>query len=101
MVQRDHSGDRNWIVETKGRVWEGTEEKDAAMSEWCRQVSAATGDTWKYLRVDQPEFRPDFASFRKLVVALIGERMFRERDLAPERTMTQAEVREARDEGRA
>ena len=101
VVHRDHSGDLNWIVETKGRVWEGTEEKDAAMSEWCRQVGAATGETWKYLRVDQPEFRSDFATFRQLVVAIVGRRMFRERDRAPERTMTQAEVREARDEGRA
>ena len=101
VVHRDQSGDINWIVETKGRVWEGTEEKDAAMGEWCRQVSAATGDTWKYLRVNQPEFRPDFATFRQLVVTVVGQRMFRERDQAPERTMTQAEIREARDEGRA
>ncbi len=101
VVHRDHSGDLNWIVETKGRVWKGTEEKDAAMSEWCRQVSTATGETWKYLRVNQPEFRPDFATYRQLVVTVIGQRMFRERDGAPERTMTQAEIREARDEGRA
>ncbi|MXW02726.1 MAG: hypothetical protein F4X59_10825 [Holophagales bacterium] len=101
LVHQDHSGETNWVIETKGRVWEGTEEKDAAMTEWCRQVSAATGETWKYLRVNQPEFRPDFATFRQLVVALISERMFRERDRAPERTMTQEEVREARDEGRA
>lgn len=101
VVQRDHSGEVNWIVETKGRVWEGTEEKDAAMSEWCRQVSAATGESWRYLRVDQSAFRSDFATFRQLVVTVVGQRMFRERDLAPERTMTQAEIREARDEGRA
>lgn len=101
VVHRDHSGEVNWIVETKGRVWEGTEEKDAAMSEWCRQVTTATGETWKYLRVNQPEFRPDFATFRQLVVTIIGQRMFRDRDRAPGRTMTQAEIRAARDEGRA
>ena len=101
VVQQDHAEEVNWIVETKGRVWEGTEEKDAAMVEWCRQVSEATGENWKYLRVNQSEFRLDFASFRKLVVTLVGQRMFRERDEAPERTMTQAEIREARAEGRA
>ena len=101
VVHRDQSGEVNWIVETKGRVWEGTEEKDAAMTEWCRQVSAATGEAWKYLRVNQPEFRPDFATFRQLVVTVIGQRMFRDRDRAPERTMTQEEIREARNEGRA
>ena len=101
VVHRDHSGEVNWIVETKGRVWEGTEEKDAAMSEWCRKVTAATDETWKYLRVNQPEFRPDFATFRQLVVTIIGQRMFRDRDRAPRRTMTQAEIRAARDEGRA
>lgn len=101
VVHRDHAGEVNWIVETKGRVWEGTEEKDAAMIEWCRQVSAATGETWKYLRVNQPEFRSDFATFRQLVVTVVGQRMFRERDQAPERAMSQAEIREARDEGRA
>lgn len=58
VVQRDHSGEVNWIVETKGRV-------------------------------------------RHLVVSVVSERIFRERDLAPERTMTAAEVREARDDGRA
>lgn len=101
VVQQDHSGEVNWIVETKGRVWEGTEEKDAAMTEWCRQVSVGTDETWKYLRVNQPAFRRDFATFRQIVVTVIGQRMFRERDQAPERTMTQAEVREAREEGRA
>ncbi len=45
------------------------EEKDDAMKEWCRQVSAATGEAWKYLRVDQSRFRPDLAAFRQLVVS--------------------------------
>ena len=101
VVQRDHSGDVNWIVETKGRVRGGTEEKDAAMSEWCRRMSAADGEAWKYLSVDQSGFHSDFATFRHLVVSVVSERIFRERDLAPERTMTAAEVREARDDGRA
>ena len=50
-VQRELDGRIiHWIVETKGRVWEGTAEKDAAMREWCRRVTEATGDAWKYIR---------------------------------------------------
>ena len=99
VVQRSEEGELNWIVETKGRVWEGTSEKDAAMREWCRRVSAATGDTWRYVRVNQREFRPDFATFRKLVVTVVGGAMFSERDQRGT-TMSREEVRQARDEGR-
>jgi Type III restriction enzyme, res subunit len=45
-----------WIIETKGRVWEGTEAKDAAMRDWCARVSEQTGATWTYARVDQSGF---------------------------------------------
>lgn len=73
-VQKTSGGDVNWIIETKGRVWEGTEEKDAAIRHWCTQVSASTGEPWQYMRVDQPIFRPaDLQSFEDLV-ALIQER---------------------------
>jgi type III restriction enzyme len=46
----------NWIVETKGRVWEGTAAKDDAIRGWCATVSKATGELWRYLRVNQTEF---------------------------------------------
>ena len=70
-VQRERDGRIvHWIVETKGRVWEGTAEKDSAMREWCRRVTRATGDAWKYIRVNQADFRPDFATLRQLVVTL-------------------------------
>ena len=73
-VQKTSGGDVNWIIETKGRVWEGTEEKDAAIRHWCTQVSASTGEPWQYMRVDQPIFRPDnLRTFEDLVV-LIQER---------------------------
>ena len=77
-VQRDPDGKTiNWVIETKGRVWEGTEEKDAAMQDWCRRVGEATGDAWKYIRVNQAEFRKDFGSFRamlsKIIVATQGK----------------------------
>jgi hypothetical protein len=31
-------GEVNWIIETKGRKWEGTEEKDLAISQWCERI---------------------------------------------------------------
>ena len=54
-VQRTDDGEVNWIIETKGRVWEGTRAKDEAMSSWCRRVSAETGACWRYARVNQAD----------------------------------------------
>ena len=100
-VQRDMEGKTvNWIVETKGRVWEGTEEKDAAIRDWCRRVSAVTGNEWKYFRVNQIDFRSDFSTFRQLVVALTARAMFRKRD-ERDATMSHEEFIRFRDEGRA
>ncbi|MCS6996791.1 MAG: hypothetical protein NZ533_07525, partial [Casimicrobiaceae bacterium] len=56
VVQKTASGEANWIVETKGRVWEGTAAKDEALTIWCERISAAVGATWKYLRVNQADF---------------------------------------------
>ncbi len=99
-VQRELDGRIiHWIVETKGRVWEGTAEKDAAMREWCRRVTRATGGAWKYIRVNQADFRPDFATLRQLVVTLTGQAMSRERDESGA-TMSHEEFLEWRDEGR-
>jgi type III restriction enzyme len=56
VVQKTETGEVNWIIETKGRVWEGTEAKDEAMREWCARVSEATGPRWRYERVDQARF---------------------------------------------
>jgi type III restriction enzyme len=55
-VQATDQGEVNWIIETKGRVWEGTDAKDAAMSDWCVRVSQQTGERWKYACVDQSVF---------------------------------------------
>ena len=100
-VQKDPEGEEvNWIIETKGRVWEGTEEKDAAMREWCRRVTEATGVPWHYFRVNQTDFRSDFATLRELVFEVVGNTMFRERDQR-NTTMSHKEVRQALGEGRA
>ena len=53
VVQKAESGEVNWIVETRGRVWPDTAEKDAAAREWCKRVSEATGKPWKYTRINQ------------------------------------------------
>ena len=99
-VQRDLDGEIvNWVIETKGRVWEGTEEKDAAMHSWCKGVSRATDDVWKYIRVNQAEFRGDFATFRAMVFKIVATEMFRKRD-ASGATITHEEFLKWRDEGR-
>ena len=90
----------NWVIETKGRVWEGTDEKDAAMREWCRRVSTATGGKWKYFRVNQAEFRPDYTTFRKFLVSLVGKSMAQKRR-ASGAILSHEEFLLIRDEGRA
>jgi type III restriction enzyme len=56
VIQKTDKGEVNWIIETKGRKWEGTEEKDLAMSQWCERITARTGKPWKFKRVNQIEF---------------------------------------------
>ena len=99
-VQRDEDGRLlNWVIETKGRVWEGTEEKDAATENWCERVSDATGHAWRYIRVNQAEFRNDFATFRAMAFRLVANEMLRRRD-ARGVTATREEILQWRDEGR-
>ena len=100
VVQKIDHGEVNWIIETKGRVWEGTEEKDAAMREWCNRVSSATGTPWRYSRVNQSEFNSNSPSLGKLIVKLAASVLFRERDQR-QTTMSPEEIRQAREEGRA
>jgi hypothetical protein len=56
IVQSSEDGEVHWIVETKGRVWEGTTAKDDAIQEWCERISEATGARWRYMRVNQTDF---------------------------------------------
>ncbi len=53
VVQKTEAGELSWIIETKGRVWEGTAAKDEAIASWCERVSEATGTPWRYVRVNQ------------------------------------------------
>ena len=74
-VQQTDDGEVNWIIETKGRVWEDTGRKDDAMQEWRRRVRDAAGMVWRYLRVNQTEFRtlpPDSSTLRALIAHVLG-----------------------------
>lgn len=59
-----------WLVETKG--YEGVEvaQKDRAATLWCENATRLTGDTWRYLKVQQKEFEKlqprDFADLMML-----------------------------------
>ena len=56
VIQKTIKGEVNWIIETKGRVWEGTLAKDEAIREWCKMVTNATSSLWRFVRVDQVVF---------------------------------------------
>jgi len=56
VVQKTKAGEVNWIIETKGRVWEGTSAKDEAVRDWCERITQATGSTWRFVRVNQTDF---------------------------------------------
>lgn len=74
VVQQGKTEDVNWIVETKGREFEGTMSKDAAMSDWCQRVGSLAGAEWNYLRVNQTDFDRPVArwdSFAALTSALM------------------------------
>ena len=69
VVQKAQTDEVNWIIETKGRVWEGTAAKDDALKTWCERVSAATGTTWRYVRVNQKSFHADSYATLQDVIA--------------------------------
>jgi type III restriction enzyme len=56
VVQQTEAGEVFWIIETKGREWEGTAAKDEAIKTWCKRVSQMTRVPWRYMRVNQTAF---------------------------------------------
>lgn len=67
-VQKTKDGEVNWIIETKGRVWVGTEAKDEAITRWCNRVSEATATNWKFVRVNQIVFdKTRWTSLQQLI----------------------------------
>lgn len=74
VVQAMDDGEVNWIVETKGRVWEDVAAKDKAIRDWCSNVTAQTGTQWEYVRVNQAVFeRGSFGSFGQLARQVLLE----------------------------
>lgn len=69
LVQKTTQGEVNWIIETKGRVWESTAAKDEAISEWCARVSEQVGAIWKFVRVNQSEFHPEGTKTMEALIA--------------------------------
>ncbi|HPD39627.1 MAG TPA: DEAD/DEAH box helicase family protein, partial [Mesotoga infera] len=61
-VQRTDQGLINWIIETKGRVWEDTIAKDHAIKEWCNRITKERKENWRFKRVNQREFNNKGAS---------------------------------------
>jgi len=71
-IQEAEDGLVHWIIETKGRVWEETEAKDRAVMKWCRDVSEKTGEDWRYVRVNESDFRDALKDGVKGFAALLG-----------------------------
>ena len=74
VVQQTTKGEVHWIIETKGRVWEGTDAKDTAMHDWCVRVSEQTGQYWRYARINQTDFEARIP--KTLSEVMQGEREF-------------------------
>jgi len=55
-VQKTDQGDLNRVIETKGRVWEETAVKDAAIQDWRDRITERTGNVWKFFRINQTKF---------------------------------------------
>lgn len=56
VVQQTPEGEVHWIIETKGRVWEGTEAKDESIRNWCEHISRETSQNWRFARVNETPF---------------------------------------------
>ena len=76
-VQKSSSGEVNWIIETKGRVWEDTKAKDQAIRFWCKNVSEQTGKPWRYLRVNQIDFeKGSWTTFGNMAAEIFKDTVF-------------------------
>ena len=97
-VQETAGDEVNWIIETKGRVWKGTVEKDAAARDWCKRVSETTGKPWKYTRINQSEFTDEHPTFGAFIwIRALKTSSERRRRMRP---VTQEEIRAWKEEGR-
>ncbi len=61
----------HFVLETKGRVDVDVEYKDKRMITWCEDASRITGVDWKFVRIDEEDFRMyNFRSLAELIDAL-------------------------------
>ena len=74
-VQKGKNGKQiNWIIETKGQVYEAVAHKELSIIDWCKKVSTQTGEIWNYIRVDQKVFGDGkFKKFADLVDVILGK----------------------------
>ena len=103
-VQGTEDGEVHWILETGGRVRDGTDGRARVMCRWCEEARAATGTRWRYRRMDPR----DFEAFRRtertlggLLVEILLADMEELRERQGGAPMSPEEIRAARDEGRA
>ncbi len=103
LVQKTGDGAANWIVETKGREFPGTTDKDRAMRDWCDRARKATGNAWRFVRINQRDFdalEQDMSTFGELHAECFVRSLRRFRQEHVIKPMTLAEIREAIAEGR-
>ena len=55
-VINEQYGELYWILEAKGRGWEGLDVKDNAMMQWCERISEQTPKRWQFSRINQVEY---------------------------------------------
>ena len=72
-VQSAPDGEVNWILETKGREDENVVHKDASIRYWCEQISAQTGQRWRYEKVPQAGFDASHAGTLAELAAELSE----------------------------
>jgi len=69
-VQNQNDEKIFWFIETKGREFEDTDRKDAAIQNWCRNISEQTLQKWEYIKIYQKDFelyKKNCQSFQDLI----------------------------------
>lgn len=67
-VQKTGTGLVHWIIETKGREYEDTDKKEAAITKWCKDISVLKKQEWRAIKVPQSLFeKHDYYDFTELV----------------------------------
>jgi hypothetical protein len=64
-VQQTDEGETNWIIETKGRVFDTDQvkAKDEAITDWCERIGKETNTSWAYIRINQSTFDGNACSY--------------------------------------